>query len=99
VSKASAIVISEESTPTKNPRTAARVVDGKALIVVVDHKQLHTLNEVATRIWELCDGRSVGAIADAITEEFEVDRDAARDDVLTFVAELRQLGALEREAE
>ena len=96
--KASAIVISEELKPTKNPRIAARVVDGKALIVVVDHRQLHTLNGVGTRIWELCDGRSVGGIADAITQEFEVDRDAALRDVLKFVAELRQVGALEPEA-
>lgn len=84
--------------PRRNPRIAARVVDGKALIVVIDGKQLHTLNEVGTRVWELCDGRSVEEIASQIVAEFEVDLDRARADVLRFVAELDELGALEREA-
>jgi pyrroloquinoline quinone biosynthesis protein D len=81
--------------PAKNARTAGRVVDGKALIVVVDQRELHTLNAVATRIWELCDGRSVGEIADAISAEFEVDRESALRDAVQFVGELQRIGALE----
>ena len=90
-------MIVENVTPVKNPRIAARVVDGKALLVVIDNKQLHTLNEVATRIWELCDGRSVGAIADVIIEEFNVDRSSALQDIQKFLIELRRVGALEPE--
>ena len=90
-------MIVENVTPVKNPRIAARVVGGKALLVVIDNKQLHTLNEVGTRIWELCDGRSVGAIADVITEEFDVDRSSALQDVENFLIELRRVGALEPE--
>jgi hypothetical protein len=91
-------VIAEQTKPTRSERIAARVVDGKALIVVLDERQLHTLNEVGTRVWELCDGRSVGEIADAITAEFEVDRASALGDVLRFVTELQKLGALLPEA-
>jgi hypothetical protein len=91
-------VIAGDAKPTRNPRIAARVVDGKALIVVIDQRQLHTLNAVGTRVWELCDGRSVGAIADAIAAEFEVDRETALRDVLGFVEQLRALGALDVEA-
>jgi len=88
-------VIASDAKPTRNPRIAARVVDGKVLIVVIDQKQLHTLNAVGTRIWELCDGRSVAAIADALVAEFEVDVATAMRDVQRFVAELGALGALE----
>jgi len=88
-------VIASDARPTRNPRIAARVVDGKVLIVVIDKKQLHTLNAVGTRIWELCDGRSVAAIADALVTEFEVDVATAMRDVQRFVAELGALGALE----
>ena len=88
-------MIAGDAKPTRNPRIAARVVDGKALIVVIDQKQLHTLNAVGTRIWELCDGRSVAAIADALVAEFEVDAMTALRDVQRFVAELGALGALE----
>ena len=88
-------MIASDARPTRNPRIAARVVDGKVLIVVIDKKQLHTLNAVGTRIWELCDGRSVAAIADALVTEFEVDVATAMRDVQRFVAELGALGALE----
>ncbi|MGD8863260.1 MAG: PqqD family protein [Myxococcales bacterium] len=81
----------------KNPRIAARVVDGKALVVVLDDKRLHTLNPVGTRVWELCEGRSVGEVARVLCEEFEVDEATALRDVQTFVAELRELGALQIE--
>ena len=49
--------------PHRAQRTAARVVEGRALVVVLDDQALHTLNEVGTRVWELCDGRDVAAIA------------------------------------
>jgi pyrroloquinoline quinone biosynthesis protein D len=91
-------VIAVTATPRRNERVAARVVEGKALIVVIDEKKLHTLNEVGTRVWELCDGRSLDAIAAAIVDEFEVDVQTALRDVQRFVGELRALGALELES-
>ena len=88
-------VTSHSAVPRRNQRVAARVVEGKALIVVIDEKRLHTLNEVGTRVWELCDGRSVDAIADAVVDEFEVDKATALADVERFVDELHKCGALE----
>ena len=81
--------------PRRNPRNAARVYDGKALVVVGDRNLLHVLDEVGTRIWELCDGRSEQAIADALLEEFEVEPPQALDDVRAFLTELDRLGMLE----
>lgn len=81
----------------KSPRIAARVVDGSALIVVIDTQMLHRLDEVGTRVWELCDGKSVAELADALVEHYEVERAQALDDVREFVSELRGIGALEPE--
>ena len=44
------------SIPRKSERIAARSVDGKAVLVVLDARKLHTLNAVGTRVFELCDG-------------------------------------------
>lgn len=88
-------MIAPGDVPRPAARIAARVIDGKALIVVLDEKQLHTLNGVGTRVWELCDGRSVAAIAEALVHEYEVDAGAALADVQRFVAELRAAGALD----
>jgi hypothetical protein len=87
-------MIDPAATVRQHERIAARVVDGKALVVVLDDKQLHRLNGVGTRVWELCDGRSVQAIADVLAEEFEVEPERALSDVRAFVQELSGLGAL-----
>ncbi len=87
-------MISASSVPRKVERHASRVLAGEALVVVMDQRALHRLNEVGTRVWELCDGRSVDAIVDSIVEEFDVVRDTAQQDVLHFLGELLAAGAL-----
>jgi hypothetical protein len=87
-------VIEPRSIPRRAERTAARVVAGRALVVVLDDRALHSLNEVGTRVWELCDGRTVAAIAETLANEFEVDAMTALADVRRFVGELHERGAL-----
>ena len=49
----------------------------------------HDLNEVASHIWELCDGaRTVEEIAADVEREFEVDAATARADALELVEDL-----------
>ncbi len=89
--------VDEQRKVRQSRRTAARTIEGRAVVIVIDEQKLHTLNGVGTRVWELADGRSVGAIADQIATEFEVDRAVALRDVGRFVGELEALGALEGE--
>jgi hypothetical protein len=89
------VSIAPDQVPRRAERIAARTLDGKALIVVLDQKRLHTLNPVGTRVWELCDGRSVAAIAATLAAEYDVSAAAALADVQRFVAELCDQGALE----
>jgi hypothetical protein len=88
-------VLTPSSVPRKAERTAARVVTGEALIMVIDRRELHRLNAVGTRVFELCDGKSnVEAIAGTIKDLFEVEADIALADVMHFVSELLDVGAL-----
>lgn len=85
----------EESTvPRRSSRVAARVVEGVALVVVLDQREVHRLDEVGSRIWQLCDGRSVGDICDVLVDEFEVERDRALGDLQRFLRALADKGAL-----
>lgn len=79
----------------KAPRIAARTIDGQAVVVQLDRQELHTLNEVGTRVFELADGRSLASIVDAVLGEFEVSRELAERDVAAFARELVRLGAVE----
>ena len=89
-------VLEASSVPRKSERIAARAVDGKAVVVVLDARKLHTLNPVGTRVFELCDGtRDVQAIAACIAREFAVDGDTALRDAIVFLTRLVAEGAVE----
>jgi hypothetical protein len=88
-------MLSPSSVPRKAERTAARVVTGEAVVMVIDRRELHRLNGVGTRVFELCDGTSdVDAIACKIMDEFDVEASVALADVMQFVSELVDVGAL-----
>ena len=90
--------VTERDRVRQAERVAARVVGGKALVVVVDRGRLHTLNATGTFLWERCDGRTVGELADALVEAWPIDRARALADVGRFVEELAAAGALLVEA-
>jgi hypothetical protein len=89
-------VLSVTSVPRKSERIASRAVDGKAVLVVLDARKLHTLNYVGTRVFELCDGeRDIASIAAQIAKELEVDPGVVERDTLSFLARLLTEGAIE----
>ena len=77
----------------QHERTACRVIDGKAVVIAIDQNQVHVLNGVGTRVWELCDGRSLEAIVTQIVTEFEVEHERAESDVRAFARRLLAVGA------
>ena len=84
--------ITNTSRVSQHPDIASRTIDGQEVVVVPATRKLQILNEVATRIWELCDGRTIGEIADAIVEEFEVDRPEAERDAIELVQDMHERG-------
>lgn len=81
--------------PCRNSRVAARVVDGEAVIVSPDDATLHTLNGVATAIWELADGRlSLEEIAGRIAADYDVSPETALADTRELCDELNRKGVL-----
>jgi hypothetical protein len=77
---------------------ASRNVNGEALVVLTQQRQLHRLNPVGTRIWELCGDPEITSVAEivrSIVREFEVDQERAQQDVCEFLGTMLQLGAIE----
>ncbi len=71
--------------PSRNPKAAARVVDGEAVLVSSENGMLHSLNDVGTFIWSRMDGRTdLAAIATSLMAEYDVDRETAYADVESF---------------
>ncbi len=62
---------------------------------VGDLESIYTLNEVATRVWELIDGKKkVKEIKDKMVEEFEVTPQKAEKDLANLVKQLLAVGAI-----
>ena len=81
--------------PQSQPAYAAQVIAQKAqdllVLLNLDSGEYYNLDEVGTRIWELCDGvRTVSEIARCIREEFDASGDSVEQDVRTFLEELAQ---------
>ncbi len=80
---------------TSRPAHAAQVIAQKAkdllVLLNLDTGEYYHLDEVGTRIWELCDGtRTVAEVARCISEEFDASGAPVEPDVLTFLEELAQ---------
>jgi hypothetical protein len=81
--------------PTLTSQIAASVVDGQAVIVLADFGQVTVLNELATHIWQICDGKhNIGQIVQDIVDKYEVEFSMAEQDVTVFLEQMIQMQAL-----
>jgi hypothetical protein len=74
-------------------KVAARVIDGKAVMITLSDSRLHRLNASATRVWEgIESGRTVSEIVAGLCEEFAVLPEQAHADVKALLGELLARG-------
>lgn len=74
----------------RNPRVAARALDGEMMIMSGRDSTLFTLNKTATVIWQAADGSTPldEIVEQRICKEFEVDPAEALVDAETLAREL-----------
>jgi hypothetical protein len=71
-------------------------LDGEAAILHVATGQYFGLNEVGALVWErLENASSVGALRQALLEEYEVEDDRCRSDLESLLRELADSGLVE----
>lgn len=76
-----------------------RTVAGETVVVptggVSDLNMMITLNETGRFLWEkLALGAETDELIDALLEEYDVDRESAKESVNAFAARLKELGFL-----
>jgi hypothetical protein len=74
----------------RNPRVAARSLDGEMMIMSSRDSTLFTLNRTATLVWQSADGRTPldEIVTQRICTEFDVVPSQALQDAETLVREL-----------
>jgi len=84
----------------RNENTASRIIDGQAVIMTLGDNTLHTLNDVGSRIWELCSGpRTLEEIVMVINEEYTASYEEVRADCEVFIQEMLTKGMLTMQGE
>jgi len=67
-------VVETSAVPSRNPASSSRTIDGQAVVALSDQAQIHIINDVGTRVWNLIDGkRTVAEIAGAVRGQLEAD--------------------------
>jgi Coenzyme PQQ synthesis protein D (PqqD) len=74
----------------RNPRVAARSLDGEMMIMSSRDSTLFTLNKTATLLWQSADGKTPldKIVTASICKEFDVSPSQALQDAETLVREL-----------
>lgn len=82
-------MIAPESLLRRRDRVLTQRAAGTLVLLDLDGGQYYALDEVSSRVWDLCDGeRGVEAIVAKIGDEFDAPLDTIREDVLGFVQEM-----------
>jgi coenzyme PQQ biosynthesis protein PqqD len=69
----------------------AQQAHGQTVLLRLDDGGYYALDDVGTRIWELCDGgRAVAEIVALLSEEFDAPETVVQADVLEFIDDLRR---------
>jgi hypothetical protein len=95
------IVISDTRFFVRSRAVVSRVVAGETLIVPVrgkvgDLASIYSFNETGSLIWKLLNTpRTVGEVVGAVAEEYQVDTEKVRQDVLRFLSEMWAVGLIE----
>lgn len=86
-----------DTVEVKTGNVLTQVIDGEMVILNLENEQYFTLDQVATRFWQVVLAHGHGdAALDALLEEYEVDRTTLSADMDRWVAEMFELGLLDR---
>lgn len=72
-------------------------MDGETVMMSIEHGEYYGLSEVGSFLWEQLAGPlSVEELCRRVIEEFDVDETTCRTDVSAFIAEMLEIGVLQR---
>ena len=86
--------------PRRTAGVTYEIIEGQAVVIDPDGRELITLNDVGTMIWENLDGhRGVTELVDELLGNFDgVSRERFEADVVAYLDELREAGIVDRAA-
>lgn len=84
----------------KNPNMVTRVIEGETILLPIyktsdEINCIYTFNKIASRIWELIDGKKTGdQISRKLLEEFDAPAEEINKETAKFIRELQGIKAI-----
>jgi len=79
----------------RNPSQEFSRLDGEVIMLCFDSGAYLSLNETASRIWELCEEKtSIAEVSKQINSEYDVDYSTAESEVIQCLSELEEKGLI-----
>ena len=89
-------MLSTDSIVVVSPEQVSSDLAGEVVMLNLKNGTYYGLDEVGARIWGLIQQpRAVGAVRDAILEEYDVEPERCERDLLALLGELRDNGLIE----
>jgi hypothetical protein len=89
------MMIATASVFARNEDCPVREIGGGLVIMAPQGNMTHSLEGLGAFIWQHLDGRrDLSAVLDAITSEYDVEREVAAADLFAFVNELAEAGII-----
>lgn len=83
----------QERVPVKSDKVASRIIDGEAVIIMLERQESVVLNNVGSRIWEIMDGqKDLNELASILTSEFDTTYQQALKDLVEFIEDIATRG-------
>ena len=94
------IKIDAKDSPRRRDQVIAQKAATDFLLFNMDDGNYFSLNEVGSRIWDLCDGQhTVTQIIATIAQEYDAPGDLIENDVLTLLTDLQSGGLIHHTTE
>ena len=83
----------QERVPVKSDKVASRIIDGEAVIVMLEKQETVVLNTVGSRLWDIMDGqKNLKQLATTLTSEFDTTHQQALKDLVEFIEDMAKRG-------
>ena len=84
-------MINNESWPKRGTQVIAQKAANDLLLFNMEDGNYYSLNEIGSRIWELCDGsHSVSQVVAALAGEYDASNQILEKDVLELLEDFRR---------
>jgi coenzyme PQQ biosynthesis protein PqqD len=83
-------MMNRESCPKRGEQVIAQKAASDLLLFNMNDGNYYSLNEIGSRIWELCDGnRSVSQLVEALAAEYDASSEVLENDVVELLESLQ----------